>query len=193
MRILCLYGSPRPKGNSAALADHFCDAAQACGADVSRVLLNPLNYKGCQACFACKKEHEACVVQDDLQPVLAQMAEADCLAMATPVYYGEVSAQLKGFIDRTFSFLRPDYATNRQQRSRLDGGRHFVFLLAQGHPLEARFDDIYPRYARFFAWLGFDRQQLVRACGVYNSGDVLQRREMLEAAAAAGRAVCEEG
>lgn len=191
MRILCLYGSPRPKGNSAALANSFCLTARQLGAEVWQTQLNSLDYKGCQACFACKKEKERCVVQDDLQPVLEQMALADCLVLATPVYYGDVSAQLKGFIDRTFSFLRPDYATNRQQRSRLSGNRHFVFLIAQGHPLEDRFNDINPRYARFFAWLGFDRQQLVRACGVYNAGDVLERDDMLQAAAQAAKNVCE--
>jgi len=191
MRILCLYGSPRPRGNSAALADCFCDAARELGAEVWQAPLNSLDYKGCQACFACKKEKEHCVVKDDLKPVLEQVAQADCLALATPVYYGDVSAQLKGFIDRTFSFLRPDYATNRQQRSRLSSGRHFVFLVAQGHPMEERFDDIYPRYARFFSWLGFDRQQLVRACGVYHTGDVLEREDMLEAAAQAARNVCQ--
>lgn len=193
MRILCVYGSPRKKGNSAALADRFCDTAEELGSPVTRVHLNELDYKGCQACFSCKKSAELCVVQDDLQPVLAEMREADCLVMATPVYYGDVSAQLKGFIDRTFSFLRSDYATNRQERSKLSRGRQFVCLIAQGHPLEQRFDDIYPRYARFFAWLGFDRQQLVRACGVYHVADVQQREDMLTAASTAARNVCQAG
>lgn len=190
MRILCLYGSPRPAGNSAALADAFCDAAEARGASINRVRLNDLDYKGCQGCLACKKKSDVCVVQDGLAPVLEMTRQADCLALATPVYYGDVSAQLKGFIDRTFSFLTPDYATNRDKRSRLEPGRSFVFLMAQGHPLEERFDDIYPRYQRFFAWLGFDKPQLVRACGVYHLGEMEQREDMLDAAREAAATVC---
>lgn len=190
MRILCLYGSPRPAGNSAVLAYSFCDAAEALGAQVSRVQLNDLDYKGCQGCLACKKKATSCVYKDDLLPVLDLASKADCLAMATPVYFGEVSAQLKGFIDRTFSFLTPEYAHNKEKRSRLSPGRHFVMLIAQGHPLEDRFDDIYPRYHRFFKWQGFDIPHLVRACGVYHIGDMQQKSEMLEAARTTAAVVC---
>lgn len=186
MNILCLYGSPRPKGNSAVLADAFCDAAEQGGASVRRVLLNELHYKGCQACFACKKSHDRCVVQDDLADVLEAARQAQCLVLATPVYYGDVSSQLKGFIDRTFSFLVPDYAMN-PEKSRLSKGRHFVFMIAQGHPLEERFDDIFPRYQRFFAWLGFDIPWKLRACGVYHPGDMAARGDMLQAAADTAR------
>ncbi len=188
MRILCLYGSPRPSGNSAALADAFCDAAETLGGEVSRVYLNSLQYKGCQGCFACKTRKDHCVVQDDLQPVLEQAREADCLALATPVYYGDVTAQLKGFIDRTFSFLTPDYAAT-QHKSRLSSGRHLVFLLVQGHPLTERFDDIFPRYQRFFSWLGFTNARLVRACGVYHLGEMKKHPELLDAAVQAAHGI----
>ena len=192
MNILCLYGSPRPKGNSAVLANAFCDAAEREGATVRRVLLNKLDYKGCQSCFACKKTHDHCVLEDGLADVLEAARQADCLALATPVYYGDVTAQLKGFIDRTFSFLVPDYAKRRTGKSRVSGGRHFVLMIAQGHPLEERFEDIYPRYSRLFGWMGYDRPTLLRACGVYHPGDMEKRVDMLEQAAAVARRIAQQ-
>ncbi|TVM11547.1 NADPH-dependent FMN reductase, partial [Oceanidesulfovibrio indonesiensis] len=48
-----------------------------------------------------------------------------------------------------------------------------VWLIAQGHPKPDLFADIYPRYEYFFdRYLNFDRCHLVRACGVYDPGDV---------------------
>ncbi len=52
MKLVCLLGSPKPKGNSAFLAKRFCAAAEDRGAAVETFGLNKLNYRGCQACMA---------------------------------------------------------------------------------------------------------------------------------------------
>ncbi|MGO8942464.1 MAG: NAD(P)H-dependent oxidoreductase, partial [Syntrophobacteraceae bacterium] len=54
MNIVCLLGSPREKGNSAAIANRFCSTAQGLGAEVKTFTLNNLKYRGCQGCMACK-------------------------------------------------------------------------------------------------------------------------------------------
>ena len=110
------------------------------------------------------------LLDDGLTPVLAAVAACDVLVLATPVYFGEVTAQLKTFIDRTFSFLTPDYARNKDKRSRLTPGKTLVMLLAQGHPREDLFADIFPRYQYFYNWMGFTQSHLVRACGIYHPG-----------------------
>ena len=112
MRIVCLLGSPRSRGNSTAVARHFCETAEKKGASIQTFALNKLNYRGCQACMTCKTKLDRCVLKDDLTEVLDAIRDADVLVMATPVYYGEVSSQLKAFIDRTFSYLVPDFETN---------------------------------------------------------------------------------
>jgi multimeric flavodoxin WrbA len=75
-----------------------------------------------------------------------------------------VTAQLKGFIDRTYSYLKPDYLSNPQP-SRL-GPKKFVMILTQGHPDTSLFADIFPRYEGFFKWMGFVDSRLIRACGI---------------------------
>ena len=119
MKVVCLFGSPKPKGNSAFLANRFCEAAKARGAEVETFSLNKLNYKGCQACMACKTKLDHCALKDDLTPVLEAVGKCDILVLASPVYYGEVTSQTKGFIDRTFSFLSPEFKTNPKNMSRL--------------------------------------------------------------------------
>ncbi|MFQ3573401.1 MAG: flavodoxin family protein, partial [Thermodesulfovibrionales bacterium] len=143
MKVLCLLGSPRTKGNSAWMAAQLLNRLKGKkGVKVKTYFLNKLKYKGCIACYACKTKSENCALKDDLTPVLNDVKECDVLIMSTPTYYGEVSSQLKAFIDRTFSFLNPDYVTN-PKKSRLDEGKKLVFIIAQGHPDEEFFKDVF--------------------------------------------------
>lgn len=170
MKIVCLLGSPRSKGNSTALAKRFCDAAKMLGAKIQTFSLNKLSYRGCQACMACKTKLEKCILEDDMEKILEAIHHCDVLVLASPVYYGDVSAQTKAFIDRTFSFLKPDYTSNPHP-SRLSQGKKMVFILTQGQPDETQFEDIFPRYNVFMQWYGFETC-LIRACGVMGAGDV---------------------
>jgi multimeric flavodoxin WrbA len=186
--IVCLLGSPRPKGNSAVMAQALCESAEEAGARVTTFALNKLTYRGCQGCLACKKTAETCVLDDGLTPVLAAVRACDVLVLATPVYFGEVTSQLKGFIDRTFSYLQAGYAhLPRGQRSRLTPGKTLVFVIAQGHPREDLFTDIFPRYEYLLNWQGFTESHLLRACSVYHQGDAAARPELLEEAQNLGR------
>ena len=164
MKVVALLGSPRSHKNSATIANRFTATAAKLGAETRTFELNRLSYRGCQGCYACKTTHECCVLQDDLSEVLDAVRTADLVVLASPVYYGDVSAQLKGFIDRTFSYLVADYPVNPRP-SRL-APKKLVFVIAQGHPDETLFADIYPRYEVFLKWMGFAESRLIRACGV---------------------------
>ena len=109
MKVLCVQGSPRKKGNSATIARKFLEVAEDRGATIETYMLNDLDFKPCQACYACKTKLEHCALKDDLTPVLKALGECDLVVIATPVYYSDISAQTKAFIDRTFSFVNPDF------------------------------------------------------------------------------------
>ncbi len=171
MKIVCLFGSPRVKGNSAIVAKRFIEAAEKKGAEVRSFVLNKLKYRGCQGCYTCKTKLDRCVLKDDLEEVLDAVRDAHALVMASGIYYGEVTSQLKGFIDRTFSYLKPDYATNPEP-CRLEPGKKLVMVLTQANPDETAFADVFPRYDYFFKWYGFEGSHLIRACGVRDKGEV---------------------
>ncbi|GFO54642.1 FMN reductase [Geomonas sp. Red276] len=164
MNIVTLLGSPRSQGNSSTIARRIIQAAEADGWTSRTFELNRLTYRGCQGCYACKQGRDDCVVRDDMTEVLAAVREADLVVLATPVYYGDLSSQLKAFMDRTFSYLVPGYAT-AQQPSRLSP-KKLIFVQSQGHPDEASFADIFPRYQYFLKWQNFTEVRLVRACGI---------------------------
>jgi multimeric flavodoxin WrbA len=177
MKLVCLLASPRGKGNSTTIARRFLDKAESLGAEIQTFSLNKLNYRGCQACMTCKTKLDSCVLKDDLSEVLKAVRSTDILVVASPVYWYDISAQLKTFIDRTYSYLVPDYLTNPNP-SRLKPGKKLVFILVQGGD-ESLSADIYPRYKKIFQWLGFTDDTLIRACGVREVDDVRSRKDLL--------------
>ncbi len=181
MKIICLLGSPRPKGNSATVAKHFCETAEKLGSQVQTFTLNKLNFRGCQGCMTCKTKLDKCVLEDDLTQVLDAIHEADVLVMATPTYFAEISSQLKTFMDRTYSFLAPDYLSNPKP-SRLSPGKKLVIIQTQGQPDETIFGDIYQRYEGIFKWYGFGDTHLIRACGVGQVDDPSSQEEAIKLA-----------
>lgn len=181
MKIVCLLGSPRPKGNSTTVAKHFCETAEKLGSKVQTFALNKLNFRGCQGCMVCKTKLDKCVLEDDLTQVLDVIHEADVLVLATPTYFAEASSQLKTFMDRTYSYLASDYLTNPKP-GRLPPGKKLVFIQTQGQPDENIFADIFQRYEGIFKWYGFGDTHLIRACGVGQVDDPSSQEEAIKLA-----------
>ncbi len=181
MKIVAVLGSPQPQGNSASLARAFLAAAQQLGAEVQEFLLNKLDSKGCQGCRTCKDKTEVCILEDDLAAVLQVVRAADILVLASPVYFGDLSGQMKLFFDRTYSFFRPDFS------SRLPAGKKVVFILTQGNPDPTQFDDIFARYERWLKMYGFDPVYLLRAVGVRRPGEIAGQADLLDKATALAR------
>lgn len=161
-KITCILGSPRSGANSETIARKFLETAEALGAEVKTYHLNKMNYRGCQGCLACKRGSEECVLRDDVAEVLSAIRDADITLIASPVYFGEITSQLKGVMDRTYSFLKPTYLTE-PDASRIAPGKHCVFMFTQGSPDESQFN-VFPNYDRFFSWYGF-KTHLIRAVG----------------------------
>lgn len=187
MDVVALLGSPRANKNSATIARRFTETAARLGASTRVFELNKLTYRGCQGCYACKRTLDHCVLRDDLTEVLNAVQAADVVLLASPVYYGDVTAQLKGFIDRSYSYLKPDYLSNPQP-SRL-ASKKLAFVLTQGHPDTALFADIFPRYEMFLKWMGFVECRLIRACGIGPSTVDEVSDAVLREAEAAARAL----
>jgi len=179
MNIVCITGSPRKNGNSSTLIQHVTNIAEDANATVKSYSLNQLSYKGCQACMSCKGKTENCIVKDDLTEVLSAIHDCDLLVLASPVYFGDITAQMKGLIDRTYSFLVPNFM-QKDKPSRLESGKSLLFIIAQGQPDETMFADIYPKYELFLKLMGFTDAHLIRACGVLEPGAVDQREDILE-------------
>lgn len=169
MNITALLGSPRKHGNSATLAQAFLDEAAGLGAQVEVFKLNKLKYRGCQGCYKCKTGKDHCAVDDDLREVLKALAAADLWVVASPIYFGQISGQLKSCLDRWFSYLVPDYMTNPSP-CRLAPGKQSVWVLTQAGP-ENMYADVFPHhYTGFLKWYGFTENHLLRSAATGQAG-----------------------
>ncbi len=108
MKILCIKGSPRKRANSTALLEKLSLGAESAGAEVRVITPWKLQIAPCLACNRCF-DSGRCAVQDDFQTVYDQILACDALVLATPVYFGAVSAQIKPLIDRCESFWAVRY------------------------------------------------------------------------------------
>lgn len=107
VNILILNGSPRPNGNTAAMANFFADEAKKQGHTVSLVQIGSKDIRGCKNCDACRKTLNGnCVQQDDMQEVYPLMRECEMLVIASPIYYYSMTGQTHCAIERIYAFER---------------------------------------------------------------------------------------
>jgi multimeric flavodoxin WrbA len=99
--VVAVVGSPRRRGNTAALVAAVVGELEARGAACETLELSRLSIAPCLAHDGCE-EFAACLLGDDAGEVLDRVYAADCLILGTPVYYENVSAQMKAFIDRSY-------------------------------------------------------------------------------------------
>lgn len=104
-KIVVITGSPRKNGNSFAMTDAFIQAAQAKGHQVTRFDAALKKVGGCHACETCFKKGKACSFDDDFNVIAPAIQEADAVVFTMPVYWYSIPAQIKGVIDRLFSFV----------------------------------------------------------------------------------------
>ena len=122
-KIIIIDGGPRKSMNTAKLLQKFAEGAKSAGDDVEvkTMRLYDLDYKGCMSCMACKLKGNAsniCRFKDALAPILAEVAQADGIVLGSPIYFGEVTAQMRAFLERlAFPWLSyNDYSLTAPKR-----------------------------------------------------------------------------
>jgi multimeric flavodoxin WrbA len=107
-KVIVISTSLRRGSNSDMLADKFAFGAKSAGNDVEKISLVGKDIRFCTGCFGCQRLGK-CVIKDDVNDIMAKMLEADVVAWATPIYYYEMSGQMKTLIDRMNAMYPLDY------------------------------------------------------------------------------------
>ena len=108
-KVLVISTSPRKGGNSDTLADAFARGAREAGNSVEKVTLYDKTIGFCKGCLTCQSTCR-CVIHDDADALARKMLTADVIAFATPIYYYEMSGQMKTLLDRANALFASDYA-----------------------------------------------------------------------------------
>ena len=105
-KVLVITTSLRPRSNSDRLAEALVRGAEEAGHEVSVISLKEKNIAFCRGCCVCQYTAQ-CVIRDDAVWIADQVRAADTLVFVTPIYYNEMSGQMKTLLDR----LNPIYPT----------------------------------------------------------------------------------
>ena len=102
MKVLGINGSPHREGNTAHALRDALAAIEAEGIETAYISLADLDIHPCKGCFACREGE--CVQVDDMQSLVDAMYHCDGLILASPVYMGLITGQMKVMMDRTVLF-----------------------------------------------------------------------------------------
>jgi multimeric flavodoxin WrbA len=103
MKVLAVNGSARKDGNTYLLLQAALEELNTEGIETDIVQLagnKPI--QGCIACYKCaeKKNMKCAIDSDAFNKHFAKVAEADGLLLGSPVYFSDVTAGMRGFIER---------------------------------------------------------------------------------------------
>ena len=172
-KIVILNGSPRRKGNTSALVKAFTEGAESAGNTVTEFFLDEMNIHGCKGCFGGHSSRECpCVQKDDMDRIYPAVKESDVVVLATPLYYWNMSGQIRTAIDRLFALEEGDGNLLRG-----NGRSSALLMAAEGQG----FDDVLLYYDHLMEHLRWKNLGHVLAGGNGEIGDIGGKPEIQEA------------
>lgn len=105
MKIVGVSGSPKKGGNTEQMLAAALQIAKDRGFDTEAVHLSGIDISACISCGICRTEKK-CSINDDMTDIYPILEDADAIIVASPVYFGGMSGQLKCFLDRTLVLRR---------------------------------------------------------------------------------------
>lgn len=110
--VLVISTSLRARSNSDVLTERLIAGARDAGHAVEHISLKGKEIKYCIGCLSCMKT-QRCVQKDDAAGIAEKVKQADVLVFATPIYYYEMSGQMKTLLDRMNPLYGTDYRFRR--------------------------------------------------------------------------------
>jgi multimeric flavodoxin WrbA len=110
-KIIGLLGSPLTDGNTAQLLERALEGARDSGCEVETIKVISLDFEACTEMMYCR-DHDTCIMDDDMQQMYPKFREFDGLILATPVMTMGVPGRLKSFMDRFQVFFMAKYVRN---------------------------------------------------------------------------------
>lgn len=172
-KIVILNGSPRRNGNTSALVKSFMEGAENAGNTVTEFFLDSMNIHGCKGCFGGHSGKACpCVQQDDMNQIYPAIRDCTVVILASPLYYWNMSGQIRTAIDRLFALEESDSNFLRGH-----GRSSALLMAAEGHG----FDDVLLYYDHLMEHLQWINLGHVLAGGNGDVGDINGKPELQQA------------
>ncbi len=185
-KILILLGSPRKDGNSAVLAKKIAAGAASSGAKTETIFIHGKKIAPCKSCYACQKpKSKGCSIADDMQALYPKMLAADAWVIASPVYWFNMSAQTKLWMDRCFAL--PAYGRNPFS------GKRIAVAMAYGDedPFASGCVNAMRTFQDAYAYVGAKIVGFVYGSAM-KAGEIEAQEKLMESAEELGRKLVED-
>jgi putative NADPH-quinone reductase len=141
-QIIALLGSPLTEGNTSKLLKKSVSGAEAAGCDVRVIHVPELELTACREFYFCK-DHETCMIEDDVSGLYHAFREMDSMIIATPVMTMGIPGHLKSFMDRFQVFYCAKYVRKKRLVSKEKRSvRRTLLLSISGMNLPENFDGV---------------------------------------------------
>ena len=185
MYVLGINGSPRIGGNTDILLDKALEGASAKGAKTEKVILNTLKFSPCQECENIRDDG-TCIIEDDMQPLYKKIEAADAIILASPIFFGSLSAQTKMMIDRFQCSWRAKYILKKDIFKKKRKG---CFISVEASTRKDFFDNAKSIVKNLFATIDADYKEELFCSGVDEKASILKHPDVLEKAFELGKRI----
>lgn len=184
VRALGIGGSPRRGGNTDRLLDEALAGATSAGAETSKIVLNELVFRPCQACGGCE-ETGRCIIADGMADVYRDVLTSDGIILASPLYFSSVSAQTKMMVDR----FHCEWVRRFVIKSALTRTARGIFLCAAHSEKEADFECARKVARVFFKSIGIGYAGECICGGAAEKGVIVKQTEAMRHAFELGQSL----
>lgn len=184
--IVAVYGSPRRKGNTAALLAEAVRGAREEGAGVEEFVLRDMKISPCLEIYACK-ETGRCAIQDDYQALYDRFLSCRGVMLASPMFFYTVSAHTKAMMDRCQSLWVKRYWLEKAPFGRPNTGRKGLFISAGATRGKRLFEGSLLTVRYFFDALDMILWRSLLYRGLDFEGDAARHPDYLDEAFQTGR------
>ncbi len=169
MKTVIFLGSPRKRGNTELLVNEIVKGIEGAGGTYSLIRLPEQDIHPCIGCGSCEKKG-VCIFDDDMQNLYKMISESNRIIIASPIYFYNVTAQTKIFIDRCQALWSRKYVLKTPVGTTTDRCGYLVSVAAtkgdrifEGAALTARyvFDAMNCTYAGDLLVRGLDKRGAV--------------------------------
>lgn len=176
MKILGLNGSPRIGGNTDILLGKVLEGAGANGADTEKLILNQLKFSPCQECESVN-DNRICIIKDDMHAVYEKLKDADAIVLASPIFFGSLSAQTKMMIDRFQCVWQLKYMLNKDTGYKKKKG---AFVSVEGSDRRDFFENARAIVKNLFATINAEYSEELFCSHIDEKASILKHAGCLE-------------
>ena len=181
MKAICIIGSPKANGSTAFWVDRIIEGMKIQEIDISHYVLDKMNIHFCRGCEKCET-NRVCVQKDDMATLIEGILHSDIVLLASPSYWGDVTGQMKVFIDRSLPLCNA-----KTGYTPVPPGKIGVAVAVRAGNSVSENQHIINTFRHYFGHLGIEHTDQLTAEAIGNLSDLKKDKNKLNEAYNLGR------